>query len=410
MKLLTMGDFFREKYGIRSEVTACCIQVPSYFGWIAAQYIALGAVQEAYFGVPRWLAILIAAAITLVYTMIGGMWSVTLTDTAQIVVALAGLVALLYSSFCHLGGGTFDAGVGRFLDHARDHADHFTLWPEAGAAPLLLWLGAWATGLFGNIPGQDLNQRVFASRDERTAAQACVLAGVIYLLFGMIPVTLGLMSNITDPGEIQGGILPVMAGKYLSAPLAVVFTISFVSIVVSTATSAVLAPATILGHNLLGRLRLFDNHHLLLDRLCVLVISLGGLAMAFSGETIMGLLDIQLSLAMVALFVPLAMGIYGKPRGQLSATLSMTLGAGFWLARFLFEKVVCRMPADSPLDYAALVAHELAPERVGIFGSAAAYYFALVPADLYGIAAALVGYFAGQWIISRRGGGTVHSR
>jgi solute:Na+ symporter, SSS family len=405
MKLLTMGDFFREKYGMQAEVTACCIQVPSYFGWIAAQYIALGAVQEAYFGVPLWLGILIGAGVTLTYTMIGGMWSVTLTDTAQIVIALLGLVVLTYSSFQHLGNGSFEAGVNALLEYSRAEPEKFTLWPKHGAAPLLVWIGAWATGLFGNIPGQDLNQRVFASKDEKTASQACILAGVLYLVFGVLPVTLGLMSNITDPQDIQDKILPVMAGKYLSPVMAVVFTVSFVSIVVSTATSAVLAPATILGHNLLGRFNMFHGRGLFLDRLCVLLISLGGLAMAFSGESIMGLLDIQLSLAMVALFVPLAMGIYGRPRGQLAATLSMAFGAGLWLLRFVFEKIVA-MPDDSGFEeYADFVAHRFSPEQYGSFVNTLAYVFALIPADLYGLAAAFGGYFLGQWWLGRRSAG-----
>jgi hypothetical protein len=258
----------------------------------------------------------------------------------------------------------------------------------------------------------------------------------VYLLFGLIPVTLGLMSNITDPEEATGGILVLMAGRYLSPAMAVIFTISFVSIVVSTATSAVLAPATILGHNLLGRLRVFDRHHLLLDRLCVLLISLGGLVMAFSGESIMGLLDIQLSLAMVALFVPLCMGIYGRPRGELPAILSMILGTGTWIARYLTEKVLLPIPgelaklpperlADSQhvenasrllsswlapdaarataeralaggLDYLEYIDLRFAAERVGVAANQVIHALVVIPADLYGIVFAVAGYWIGQ--------------
>lgn len=406
MKLLTIADFYRIKYGTNAEITSCLIQVPSYFGWIAAQYIALAAVLEAYYGVPLKYGILIAASVTLFYTMIGGMWSVTLTDTAQIVVALVGLVILAYSTFSQLGStvvGTpsFAAGWERFMTYARDEKpDFFRLWPTSGAgiAIWLAWMGAWSTGLFGNLPGQDLNQRVFASRDSWTARWACIIAGVVYLIFGMIPVTLGLVSNITHPQDIEGKILPVMAGAFLSPAMAVIFVVSFVSIVVSTATSAVLAPATILGHNLLGRFNIFKGHHLLLDRGCVLLVTLGGLALAYSGESIMGLLDISLSIALVALFIPLAMGIYGKPRGEMSAVLAMWCGFGVWIVRYAAESIFYVIPDDSPLEYHEYLASLLPATMSGGFLEQLVLWFGMIPGDLQGLTASLAGYYLGQWI------------
>ena len=205
----------------------------------------------------------LVAAVTLTYTMIGGMWSVTLTDTFQIVIALAGLVVLLGATLSHPALGVGDPLLGlRAVSEkgAASHPDHLRLVPaELKAAALLPWLAAWATGLFGNIPGQDLQQRVFASKSPNVAIQACILAGVLYLVFGMIPVTLGLASLVTHP---NGTLDPVgfLAGENLSPGMLVVFMVAVVSMVVSTATSAVLAPATILGHNLLSRIPGLRGH------------------------------------------------------------------------------------------------------------------------------------------------------
>ena len=89
-----MADFYRQTYGPAAEFTGGLIQVPSYFAWIALQYSALAGLLELYFAIPFPVGLFIVASITLAYTLIGGMWSVTLTDSFQILVAIAGLIIL----------------------------------------------------------------------------------------------------------------------------------------------------------------------------------------------------------------------------------------------------------------------------------------------------------------------------
>lgn len=404
MNIFTMADFYRQKYGPKAEITGACIQVPGYFAWIALQYTALARLLDGYFGIPLFWGILLVAGVTLVYTMIGGMWSVTLTDTMQILVAIVGLMVLTVAVFSQpeLGNGNFVRGITSLPDKVRDSfPHHFDLIPREGGLPVMLgFIGAWATGLFGNIPGQDLQQRVFAARDSNTAKRACILAGVLYFAFGMMPVMLGIASRVIEP---DAAIDPVvfLAGKYLSTGMLVVFVIAVVSMIVSTATSAVLAPATILGHNLLNRVPGFAERALVRDRLSVLVVSLGGIGIAMLEDKLMNLLDLALSVQLVALFIPVAMGIYGKPRGQLSAVLAMTLGFAAWFVRFLTENVLFVMSdeaAETYATYSDFVAAEFPVDSLRAVVSSWAY----IPEDFYGVGASLLGYFIGQWIHSRR--------
>lgn len=398
MKLLTTGDFFRRVYGPRSELICSAVQIPSYFGWIAGQYLALAAVQHAYFGVPESWGVIISFAIALIYTMVGGMWSVTLTDTVQIVIAFIGLLILGHATLTAFGSGEFTAGFSRLMNESS--ADTLSLMPPVNAslAVVLAWCGTWATGLFGNIPGQDLQQRMFSARSARTAQWACLWSGILYLAFGLIPVGLGLMSRIElppDSTQMEVKVLMYMAGQYLSVPLAVIFVVSFVSIVMSTACSSVLAPATILGHNFLSRIKAFQKDRLTLERVCVLIISCGGLIFAYSGESVRDLLDFSLSVALVGLFVPLTLGLYGRPRGELPAILSTLAGVIVFFGRSIPEMYIWPVPVGSELEWFQHVEQ--------LTGSAFVGKLMIVPPDLYGTFVSLIGYYIGQAIEIRRG-------
>jgi Na+/proline symporter len=246
-------------------------------------------------------------------------------------------------------------------------------------------------------------QRVFASKDASTAVRACILAGLIYIAFGLIPVSLGLASRILLPGEGGGEILGILWSQYLRPVMTVVFLVSLISIIISTATSAVLSPATILGHNLLGRLKPFRARQLFVDRLAVMLVTLASVVTAFSGRTILELLELSLSVALVSLFVPLVVGLFGKPRGETAAILAMVLGTVVWLARELMEGVLLTQPDSGPaagISYWEHVAALYPAERVGGVTSSLIYGFALLPSAVSGTAASVIGYVAGD-LLSR---------
>ena len=413
MGLFTIADFYRQRYGPKAELIGSAIQVPSNFSWVALQYAALGHIFHVYFDLPFEQGIYWAAGLTLIYTMVGGMWSVTLTDALQLVIALFGLLVLGYAVFAspELGNGSVISGVRIAMEKVQtEHPSHLDFFPGSetpGRAMLIMgWIGAWATGLFGCIPGQDLQQRVFASKDENVAARACILAGVLYLVFGLVPVLLGLTSSVILP-DVKGNPIPYLANQYLSSGMTVVLIVAVVAMIVSTATSAILAPATILGHNLLNRIPGVSKAPLLRDRLCVIIVVAGGVALAKASESLMGLLDIALSIHLVALFIPVAMGIYGKPRGELSAVLAMTLGAAAWAIRFLTENVFLPIPQEiaalhpdpsDKYDYYEYLAEAFPVESL----RTAASYWAVVPDKFYGFGFCVAGYLIGQRILKRR--------
>jgi SSS family solute:Na+ symporter len=93
MNLLTIGDFYKQRYGKGVEVLTSVAITLSYLGWTSAQMTALGLVIQVLSGGALSLnhAIMLGALVVLVYTIFGGMWSVAFTDLFQTVVILIGL-------------------------------------------------------------------------------------------------------------------------------------------------------------------------------------------------------------------------------------------------------------------------------------------------------------------------------
>ena len=326
MKLLTLPDFYRRRYGVRAEVVSSVIMVPGYFGWIAAQFVALAGILEVFWNVPMHHGIWLVAALGTAYTLLGGMWSVTMTDAAQFVLMIAGLLVLAATVLIELGAdGSLAAGWARLVEATPP--EHLVLVPTESAADLIGWFSVLAIGALGNIPGQDLAQRIFAARSERAAMTACCVAGVFYVLLGMVPVTTGLAADILG---IDGalGTLPALAATVMTPVAAMVFVLGIVSTVMSTIESAILAPSSVLSNNLLMKL-LPNADPLALGRIAILAVAGASLAVSYAGAGAYELLETAYAIGMVALFVPLARGLTG--RGDETAALAaMTVGTALW--------------------------------------------------------------------------------
>src|SRR4030088_1379704 len=93
MDLLTIGDFYRKRYGRTMELGTSVVIAVSYLGWTAAQLTALGLVFSTLTdgAISLETGIVISGAVVLAYTIWGGMWSVAMTDLFQSIMIIVGL-------------------------------------------------------------------------------------------------------------------------------------------------------------------------------------------------------------------------------------------------------------------------------------------------------------------------------
>lgn len=338
-RILTIGDFYRNRYNRRVEGVAAVFMILSYLGWIAAQMVALGLILKNLAGVPLAAGISVSAAVVLIYTMVGGMWAVSVTDAIQTVLIIGGLAVLSAEVVGDAGG------LVTTLKQAPEGT--FKMLPEGSVTNWLHYIAAWITIGLGSIPQQDVFQRVMAAKSEKIAVRASYLGGILYLTIALLPLLIVLAASQAYPELLTGGhdqgIIPRIALAAAHPVVQVLFFGALLSAILSTASGAVLAPAVILAENIIKpryHHKLTDRHLLLLMRLSVVIIVLISGGLALSHDNIYELVGESSALSLVSLFVPLTAGLFWKKATASGAFWSMAVGMAAWLLAKPFDETV----------------------------------------------------------------------
>ncbi len=341
MNILTFCDFYRDRFGSKVELLSSLCMVPSYFGWIAAQLVALGILFQAVAGIPTLGGIWIGTAVVLIYTYIGGLWAISITDFIQTVVIVIGLIFLAVEL------GSSAGGIGAVIANTPD--GFFRAIPQPSLTDSLHYFAAWITIGLGSIPQQDVFQRVMAARSEKVAVQASYIGAGMYLTIGFIPLFIGLCavqvypSLLTSVSDTQL-LLPTVVLQHTGIGLQILFFGALLSAIMSTTSGAILAPATILAENIIKpHWRISSDAQLLrVLRGSVIAVAIASTVMASLKTNIYDLVALSSVLSLVSLFIPLMAGLYWKKANELGAILSISLGMTGWL---IFEYAV---PTEFP--------------------------------------------------------------
>jgi SSS family transporter len=339
LNLLTIGDFYRQRYNKPVEVaTSVCI-VLSYLGWTSAQFTALGLVFHTLSGgaIPLEWGIALGAGVVVIYTLFGGMWSIAYTDLFQSVVIILGL---LYLAFL-LGGAA--GGFERIAAHAAE-AGRFEFWPKLELRDGLAFVAAFLTAALGSIPQQDVFQRVTAAKDADTAVRGALLGGLLYFCMAFVPIYLAYSALLIDPamvGPLLAGdanenqlILPYLIAGHTPLFAQVLFFGALLSAIMSSASGALLAPTTLFTENVLRPFvpRMSDRQFLLIMRGVLILFGLGVMVFALASEaSIYQMVQNAYKVTLVSAFAPLVLGLYWKRSTTAGALLAVVAGLGSWL-------------------------------------------------------------------------------
>jgi Na+/proline symporter len=352
MKLMTIADFYRQRYSREVEVLVSIAVCISYLGWVSAQIVALGLTINliSFNAISFEWGMVIGLTVVMLYTVYGGMWSIAIMDFIQMMTILAGLLIVAY-----LIAGQLDGGFMEVVNHASDN-DKFVFWPELSWPAILGFVGAFVTLALGSIPQQDVFQRVMSAKNEKVAVRGTVIGGGFYVLFCFVPIFIVYGASLIDPSlaathMAEGGdpqrILPEFILQDVPVWVQVMFFGALLSAIMSTASGTLLAPSAILAKNILRQwLNLNDKQLLVALRLSVLGFGLLVLLYAYLstsvGLSIFEMVENAYLVTLCGAFVPLAFGVYWKKATNKGALLSIALGVLSWAS---LEVISLRMAA-----------------------------------------------------------------
>ena len=335
-KYLTIGDFYRERYGRTVEVLITLCIAASYLGWVSAQIMALGLVFNVVSGgeISRSAGMLIGSGSVLIYTLFGGMWAVAITDFLQMIIIVIGMLFIGYE-VTNLAGG-----VGVVVNHANE-AGLFNFFPKANFADIIAFISALCTMMLGSIPQQDVFQRVTSSKTVQIAQRAAILGGVLYFCFAFIPMMLAYSANLIEPemvqAELKGDsqlILPQLILHHTPLIAQIIFFGALLSAIKSCASATLLAPSVSFSENIIKGFfkELSAAQYLFIMRATTLVFTILVTVIAMNSElSIFKMVESAYKVTLVAAFVPLLCGVYWSKANPIGGLLSVTFGITFWL-------------------------------------------------------------------------------
>lgn len=244
-RVYTVSGLLELRYGPGTRTISAIIMMFYAVFLAVTSTVAYGTIFAALFDLERYWAVLLGGSVVIIYSLLGGMWSITLTDFVQFLIQTLGIFFLLLPITLSAAGGL--SGMREALP-----ASYFDF-GAIGGQSILTYVVVYG---FGLLIGQDIWQRVFTARSAGVARWGGLAAGIYCLAYGAAGALVGMAAKVLMPdfanenrddvfgALVSSSLTPVVAGLVLAAALAAVM---------STSSGSLIAAATVANKDLFGR-------------------------------------------------------------------------------------------------------------------------------------------------------------
>ncbi|APX96447.1 sodium:solute symporter [Natronorubrum daqingense] len=305
LEAYTIGDILERRFDKYSGTVGAAIAGVYALTIAITQIISIATALTALFAIDMTTTIITAGVIVVVYTALGGMLSVTITDFVQWFIMTIGIFLLaLPLGLVEVGGVS---GLSAELEPS-----YFS--PTGiGVSTVVSYFLLYCLGI---MIGQDIWQRVFTADSPETARIGNIATGAYAIFYGIATAVLGMIALLLFPGLDNPDLaLPMMVLEVIPVGLSGLILAGFISAMMSTADSALLASSTLFTNDVYKRFvddDASDEKYTLISRLLILVLGAGATATAVWIGDVVNALTLAYNLLVGSIFVPIFGAFFWK--------------------------------------------------------------------------------------------------
>jgi SSS family solute:Na+ symporter len=350
--IYTVSQMLTLRYGPGSHVLSGVVMCAYTLMLATTSTIAYATIFSVLFDLDKVPAILIGGGTVILYSALGGMWSITLTDFVQFFIKTIGIFFILVPVALAKGDGW--GGITDGFQRVTGHSG--TDLTAIGGQTIVTYFVIYT---FGLLIGQDIWQRVFTARTPAVARWAGTAAGVYCLAYAFAGSVIGMSARVLLPAGdakvkddafaafVEFALNPVLAGLVLAAALAAVM---------STSSGALIASATVARQDIVNLIRGATGHqdtgdehdHVTGNRIYLVAFGIVMIALACVLQDVVAALTVAYDILVGGLLVAILGGLVWRRGNNRGALVSIGVGVAVTLATML---VVGDIYANEPIYY-----------------------------------------------------------
>lgn len=296
----TIVDFFHKRFDIKNKVLTSILQVFLLIIWIAVQAVAISSLASVLTGIDYQIALFLAAAITILYTSIGGLKIDLISDFFQFWIIFFVFILMAFIGYSHVGG------LPNLISNLPSgHLDLFAFGGISWFIGIILLSGFLYLGNTSHW------QRILSAENQSTAKKSFFLAIPFVMILGILVLFLGLVSAVTLSEIKQETAIFSLMQNILPKALTGIGFAAILAVIMSSVDSFLIGGSTIIYRGIFRKNEFSNKKELLSARLITAMFGILGFFLALTVPNIITLSLVVTYLALI--FVPAILaGIYSR--------------------------------------------------------------------------------------------------
>ncbi|WP_313256586.1 sodium:solute symporter family protein [Lacrimispora sp.] len=325
----TVPEYFRRRYNKSCGIITAIIMLFPLVGLTAGQFIASAVILSTMLGIDYQVAVIIVAVVVTVYSIMGGLWSVTLTDFVQVFLIVIGMIIAVPFALRYAGGwSNVTANIPEGTLSMFQGYDLFGI-----ISLIIMYTATFSVG-------QEAVSRFYAAKDEEAARGGAWLAALINFIYAFIPTILGIITlalmnmgkfsseQFADVGARYA--LPILAINTMPAIVCGLLFSGIISATMSSSDSDLLGAGSIFSNDIYKAVLKPDASSQSVMKVTKIVMCFVGVASMlialFNTQSIVSILMFCFTLRAAGSFFPYVMGHYWKKASSAGTIASLAAG------------------------------------------------------------------------------------